>query len=402
MIKRLRIKFVCVIMAVAVLMLGIIFGMVLHFSRSSAERESVRMMQSAFGPHPKLPPGEAFPRLPYFTLRLEADGKLLLEGGRFFDLSGETLLRSLYDQAAAEPEPVGVLRAYSLRYCRGETPQGLCIAYADISGELAAQNRLLKDCLLIGMGSLAVFLIVSIALSGWAVRPVAAAWTQQRQFVSDASHELKTPLTVILTNAELLQDAEKPEARAQFTENIVVMAREMRGLIEGMLELARADSGARREADAAVDFSRLVGRALLPFEPIFFEKGLSLSGEIGKGIVMRGSEAELIHLLEILLDNAQKYSAPGGAVWVRLAKNGPGHCLLAVSSPGEPLSPEARRDVFKRFYRADEARSRDGSYGLGLSIAEAVVKRHRGRIWADSGEGRNTFLVQLPTIRKTT
>ena len=205
-----------------------------------------------------------------------------------------------------------------------------------------------------------------------------------------------------MTNAELLQDAEKPEARAQFTENIVVMAREMRGLIEGMLELARADSGARREADAAVDFSRLVGRALLPFEPIFFEKGLSLSGEIGKGIVMRGSEAELIHLLEILLDNAQKYSAPGGAVWVRLAKNGPGHCLLAVSSPGEPLSPEARRNVFKRFYRVDEARSRDGSYGLGLSIAEAVVKRHRGRIWADSGEGRNTFLVQLPTIRKTT
>ena len=105
MIKRLRIKFVCVIMAVAVLMLGIIFGMVLHFSRSSAERESVRMMQSAFGPHPKRPPGEAFPRLPYFTLRLEADGKLISEGGRFFDLSGETLLRALYDQAAAEPEP---------------------------------------------------------------------------------------------------------------------------------------------------------------------------------------------------------------------------------------------------------------------------------------------------------
>lgn len=404
MIQRLRLKFICVNMAVVLLMLGLIFGLVLHANSRSAERESLRMMQAAAAaqhrgglPHPP-PPGGDTAHMPFFILQPDGNGKIRAEGGASFDLSDEALLGTLYEQAAAEKEPVGVLSAYRLRYLRAETPEGLRIVFADISGEQAAQRRLLQSCLLIGSCSIAVFLLISIALSYWAVKPVDTAWKQQRQFVSDASHELKTPLTVILTNAELLQDAAAPpDSRAQFAENILVMSREMRALIEKLLELARAEDGLPRQAAGTVNLSRLVSRAMLPFEPIYFEKGLRLSGDIAEHIAVHGIKGQLQHVIEILLDNAQKYAAPGGEITVALKKSGVRHCLLTVTNPGEPLTPAQRRDIFKRFYRTDQARSRDGSYGLGLSIAEAVVRQHRGRIWADSGASHNTFSVLLPT-----
>lgn len=404
MIQRLRLKFICVNMTVVLLMLGLIFGLVLQSNSGSAERESLRMMQAVASsqprdgqPHPP-PPGGDTARMPFFTLEPDGNGKVSAEGGSFFDLSDETLIGSLYERAAAAAEPSGILSEYRLRYLRAETPEGLRIVFADISGEQAAQRRLLKSCLLIGSCSTAVFLLISIVLAHWAVKPVDTAWKQQRQFVSDASHELKTPLTVILTNAELMQDAASPPAsKARFAENILVMSREMRALIEDLLELARAEDGLPRQAAKTFDFSRLVSRAILPFEPIYYEKGLGLSCEIAKGIAVQGVEGQLQHVLEILLDNAQKYTAPGGEITVVLKKSGVRHCLLTVTNPGEPLSPAQRRDIFKRFYRTDQARSRDGSYGLGLSIAEAVVRQHRGRIWADSGASRNTFSVLLPT-----
>ena len=223
MIKRLRIKFICINMAIVLLMLILTLGMVLHFSRQSTERESLRMMHAAaLTPHPAQPPGGRAPRMPYFILRLTAGGELLSEGGRFFDLTDEALLRELYELASSQSAPMGILSEYQLRYCQVDTPAGKCIVFADITGEMASQRSLLKSCLLTGAASAAAFLLISIQLSGWAVRPVAAAWEQQRQFVADASHELKTPLTVILTNAELLQEmARAPGQQLQFTETLL-------------------------------------------------------------------------------------------------------------------------------------------------------------------------------------
>ena len=401
MIKRLRIKFICINMAIVLLMLILTLGMVLHFSRQSTERESLRMMHAAaLTPHPAQPPGGRAPRMPYFILRLTAGGELLSEGGRFFDLTDEALLRELYELASSQSAPMGILSEYQLRYCQVDTPAGKCIVFADITGEMASRRSLLKSCLLTGAASTAAFLLISIQLSGWAVRPVAAAWEQQRQFVSDASHELKTPLTVILTNAELLQEvARAPEQQSQFTENIVVMAREMRGLIENLLELARTDSGILPQVMGPVDLSCLTARTLMPFEPIYFERGLTLSCEAAEGIMVHGSQQHLKQVLEILLDNAQKYASPCGEVAVMLKRQGRGHCLLSISNPGPSLDTETLKNIFKRFYRADEARSRDGSYGLGLPIAESIIQTHHGHIWAESAGGRNTFFVQLPVMK---
>ncbi|MCI9483116.1 MAG: HAMP domain-containing histidine kinase [Clostridiaceae bacterium] len=410
MIRRLRIKFVCINMAIVLLLLSGILGTVLRLDRANHDRESIRTMQAfAFAPPgarlpdapgarlPDAPPGVI--HLPCFTLREGRGGRLIADGSNFFDLSDETVLRELYTLVLDAEKPSGIFPDYSLRYLRAETPGGLCAVFADASGELSSRRSLLRSCLLIGSAGAAAFLLVSVMLSFWAVHPVSEAWAQQRQFVSDASHELKTPLTVILTNAELLRDAScSPAAQAQAVSHILSMSRQMRGLIESLLELARADGGLPRQCTAVFDLSHALTCALLPFEPVYFEKGLCLSERIEAGIYVRGSETHFKQVLEIFLDNAQKYASAGGEVTVTLRRMGKGRCQLSVANPGEALSPAQLRDIFKRFYRVDQARSQDGSYGLGLSIAEAVVRRHRGRIWAESAGGCNTFFVQLPTV----
>ncbi len=221
--------------------------------------------------------------------------------------------------------------------------------------------------------------------------------SKRRQFVSDASHELKTPLTVILTNAEILQESDWDATRTdRFVDNIRTMAEQMRGLVEGLLELARVDNGAVRTAFAAVDFSRLVSEALLPFEPLFFEQNLQLESEIQDRILLHGSERHLCQVVDILLDNAQKYSSTGGRTVVRLRRQGRNHCVLTVANQGMPIPQQELRQIFKRFYRVDPVRSMNRSYGLGLSIAETIVREHQGKIWAESRNGYNVFSVQFP------
>ena len=175
------------------------------------------------------------------------------------------------------------------------------------------------------------------------------------------------------------------------------MSRQMRCLVERLLELARSDSGQGAAAFESVDLSAVVENALLPFEPLFFEKGLELASQIEPGITVWGSPEQLGQAADILLDNAQKYSAAGGRVEAQLRRVGKRRCRLCVSSPGNTLSKAECQDIFKRFYRADKARSRDGSFGLGLSIAQSIAERHSGRIWAEGSHGVNTFYIELPT-----
>lgn len=228
------------------------------------------------------------------------------------------------------------------------------------------------------------------------MRPVERAWQQQRQFVAAASHELKTPLTVIMTNAELLQDEADEARRSTFSSSILTMSRQMRALIEQMLELARTDSAESHLVLRPVDLSGLTARSLLPFEPLFFEQGLTLISQVDEGITVSGDEEALRRVLEILLDNAQKYSSPGGETQVTLHRRGRNHCALTVANQGEPIPPEARRQIFQRFYRADPARSRNGSFGLGLSIAEGIVAQHHGTIDVTCAGGFNRFRAELP------
>ena len=168
-------------------------------------------------------------------------------------------------------------------------------------------------------------------------------------------------------------------------------------LVERMLDLARVDS--LKAEKKPLDFSQLVSDAALSVQLLYEEQGRPLKADIPEDIRVRGNEQQLYQLLDVLLDNALKYSEGDGAVEVCL-KQQRKLCLLTVTSPGTPLTRQQQKDVFKRFYRADPARSRCGSYGLGLAIAQEIVRSHRGTVRAQGKDGRNTFLVALPTCRK--
>ena len=169
----------------------------------------------------------------------------------------------------------------------------------------------------------------------------------------------------------------------------------MRGLVESLLNLARIDQGQKAAAHTPVDLSKLVSDATLPFEALFFEQELTLETDIAPDLTVPGDAAQLRQVVEILLDNAQKYAEAPGTVRVTLARQGH-HVRLCVADTGAPLSPEDCKNIFKRFYRLDDARSRDGSFGLGLSIAQSIVDTHHGRIWCESANGLNSFFVELP------
>lgn len=400
MLKKLRLKFILFNMMIVMIMLSLIFGLLYFSSSRNLEIDSIRMMNAiAMNPVHAAPPEKQNDnvRLPYFSILLSSTGEIIKTDDSNFDLSDDELLHQIIDKAAAMNEKIGVLDDYNLRFLNKETPMGRCFVFADISSEQSILNNLIKTFLLAGAAAFLIFLGISILLAKWSVSPVEKAWEQQKQFVADASHELKTPLTVILTDAELLNSPECSNTeRVQLSGSILTMSRQMRGLIEGLLNLARIDGTALEYSKAPVSFSEIIEDCAMIFEPVFFEKGMPFSYDIESDIVINANSVQMKQLAEILLENAIKYAVPGGKTIFTLRQSSSKKCLLKISNQGDPIPEEDIDNLFKRFYRADKSRTGRQGYGLGLSIAESIVEKHRGKIWAESCNGYNIFFVELP------
>lgn len=402
MLKRLRIKFIAVIMCIVTVLFIVIFGLVLHLTKQNMERESLQMMRGmAFRPMMSAPmhKPDKMPeniRLPFFTVQIDEYGEIAAFGGDYFDLTDKEQLRDLVDAVNERSKETGVLSEYDLRYMKADNGRIKTIVFADISSEKAMINGLIRNSVIIGLIGYAVFFLISLLLSKWVTKPVEKTWNEQKQFIADASHELKTPLTVIMTNAEMMSDKSYSENdRDGFTKNILSTSKRMRGLVESLLELARLDNNKAKLMLDDVDLSKLINDSILPFEPLFFESGMELAADIDNGINVDGDKEKLRQVVNILLDNALKYSDPADRVKVELKRQS-SECILSVSGLGAPLTKEECEDIFKRFYRVDQARNDGQSYGLGLSIADSIIKEHNGKIWAESENGYNIFYVSLP------
>ena len=396
MLKKLKLRFVLINMVIVAAMLLIIFSLVYNFTDRDLKKQSDNALQTLLQQGGRVQRGDI--PFPYFVLRVNAFGDYTVTGNTYYDLTDQEslteILQKVYDNGAFS----GKIDSYDLQY---QVADGLGVryfAFIDISGQKATLHSLVEASLLIGASSMLIFLVISILLATWSVKPVDKAWKQQRQFISDASHELKTPLTVIMSNAELLQSEDcTEENRAQFSENILTMSHQMRSLVEGLLELSRVDNGQVKKAFAPLDLSHLTEDCMLPFEPVLFDKGMTLAYSVEPGIRLNGNENYLRQMIDTLLDNAGKYGT-AGIVQVQLVRQGHGHCLLSVAKPGTPIPREELGKIFERFYRSDAARTRDGSFGLGLSIAKSVAEEHGGKIWAESNETGNCFYISLPIL----
>ncbi|MDO4797266.1 MAG: HAMP domain-containing sensor histidine kinase [Coriobacteriales bacterium] len=279
------------------------------------------------------------------------------------------------------------------------------VVIADTSAVDVSLSTLAARDVAIIVLAMAVLLVISIFLSTWVLKPVEAAWDQQRQFIADASHELKTPLAVIIANTQILEaDKGIPSESMRWIQSTADESAHMKSLVEELLELARTDETTAGAKDVmrseSVDFSAMVENAALEFDAIAFERGSLIEQDIDQDVCVQGDPEWLARLCKILIDNACKYSAPGSPVRVELHKE-PKRCALSVNNHGNVIDPADLPHVFDRFYRTDKARSRDahtGGFGLGLAIAKGICTSHGGTISATSDEATGTtFTATLPT-----
>lgn len=399
MLKTLRRKLILFTMIPLTLMLAVILTMLCRITDGNLQNDSTQMArtlaQSALESGVADEGSEDIP-LPYFTVRSMGNGNAIVSGKTDFPIKDGALMQTLLSRVYAEDVQAGVLREYHLRYYKATSFNAQSVAFVDISSQQATLRTLIELCIVIGTVSLAAFWGISWFLARWALKPVEKAWDQQRQFVSDASHELKTPLTVIMSSAELLQDPACDEENIRrFSGNILTVSRQMRKLVEQLLELARADNGQVKKVRQTVDMSALVTDSLLLYEPVLYEHGMTLSGTVEPHILCTGSGQYLRQLAGILLDNAVKYGMPG-VVTVELTASSKHTCLLTAENEGTPLTQEQTSKIFDRFYRMDTSRESNGSYGLGLAIAKSIVTEHGGRIWAEPTQRGNRFCIRLP------
>ena len=336
--------------------------------------------------------------------RILKSGSYALAGSAASASIADDVLEKAISQLANAPDGSGELADLGLFYEKRTSDTGIArVAFADVSSANGWQTLALT---LAGVGvvALAVFLVISLFFSRWALRPVARAWTQQRRFVADASHDLKTPLTVILANTSILMS--HPErtiaSQSQWVESTQAEGERMQGLVADLLLLARLDAEetdiVKSKPKERIDLSNLVEGELLQFESVAFERAIELESNVDEGIAVQGSIERLRRLVTTLLDNACKYAGDNGKVRVELhAQNGSARFI--VHNTGSLISAEDLQHVFDRFYRADKARtSGAGGFGLGLSIAKEVAEEHGGTITAKSSdEEGTTFTATLPT-----
>lgn len=250
---------------------------------------------------------------------------------------------------------------------------------------------LFRYTLIFGSAALVLFFFLSVFLARKIVAPLEESYQKQKQFISDAGHELKTPVSVVSANAELLS---RELGDNQWLQNIQYENERMGMLVGQLLDLARTENVTPQMEH--IDFSRLVAGETLPFESVAFEKGLVLNSNITNGITVEGNSTQLKQLISILLDNAIRHSKPDGEVRLTLTKDH-GIVEISVINKGDEIPAEHREQIFERFYRVDTARNgEDKHYGLGLAIAKAIVDAHHGHIEVNCYHGLVEFHVRMP------
>ena len=403
LIRKLRWQFVAACMGLITVVLAIVFGCVWASAQHALERSSHTALEQALSRRdgallPGLRPGEEDGQvlLPYFTVQIWGS-TVYVTGGTYSGLEDTDELTAILQACLAQEADEGSLPGYALRYLRQNNGLYTQAAFVDISLETAALRQMMRSYLRIGLLSLILLAGASFLLSLRVTRPVERAWRQQRQFFSDASHELKTPLTVILSNAEMLEGTDLPERESRWRDNILSEARQMKTLVEEMLTLSRTEDAQRKPTVADVDLSDLSEDCALAFEPVAFEAGKPLSWDVTPGLTVSGDGEKLRRLLSILLDNAAKYGAPGEGIVLSLRAER-NQAVLSVSngSGGHPIPPEELPRLFERFYRTDTSRGEQSGFGLGLPIAQAIAKEHHGALRAESDEKTTRFTFTLP------
>lgn len=347
--------------------------------------------------------------IPVAVYALNAEGSAMSASPAGTANINDEVLETALSRLSPAEDGTGSFSDLELFYKKQTTGNTTYLAFADANSAAGWKSLALT---LVGAAivALAAFFVISLFFSRWALRPVEQTWRSQRQFIADASHELKTPLTVILADASIaLEHPERTvESQRQWIEGIQVEGQRMQGLVEDMLALAKHDT-AEVDAQATMgkqqeklDLADMAQRAVLQFEAVAFERGVEIdvAESSPAPVFIGGVRGDIERVLGILIDNACKYAEAGGRVVVDTKHEGK-HAVIQVNNTGTPIPSSDLPHIFDRFWRADEARtSGAGGYGLGLSIARSIVEEHGGTLSAQSSAERGTTFTAKFPIKK--
>ncbi len=296
----------------------------------------------------------------------------------------------------------GHINSVNLFFSKTKIDFGYRIAFADSTQYYSYMKIFFFDGAILIVLTLLFFWGIMRFLAEMCLRPVEKAWTQQKNFIADASHELKTPLTVILTNSGILKSHKEDsvENQLKWIDSTYEEANHMKELVDKLLLLAKTDNMSQKNMFTDVNMSELAMQLALQYEPVAFEKGVMLLSDIDRNINIKGDSVALNQIIHILLDNAIKYSGENGEVTLSLKRrqsyslrNRNGYIYLSTHNTGTPIPEEDIPFIFERFYRSDKARTSGSGYGLGLSICKNLAQLHNADISVVSNKERGTVFT---------
>ena len=398
MIYRLQKKFILISTVAVLTVVALVFGVLLVLNISSMNRNmdmladqvsegGGRFPDSLDEPPPfdKIPP-KSEPSFDFITSETPFSTRHFTV---FFDNEGkvsETFTESIYaineDTAVEYAEKVmedgnerGWISSYRYRIFSADVGMGVVFVDGSMSRSVLMQSTTIAGVVLLACAALVLALI--FLLSKKAVKPIAESYEKQKQFVTDANHELKTPLTLILANVDI---AEAELGQNEWLDDIRTVGHRMTELVNQLVALSRMDEDGHKMNITEVSFGELVADTVSEFEPLAKERGRELTASIDKEVTYFGDEALLHRLVGILMDNAIKYCDNGGEIGVTLRRGR--RVVLTVENTYAAVDETPLERLFDRFYRADKARRFTGGYGVGLSMAKAIVENHKGEITA--------------------
>lgn len=261
-----------------------------------------------------------------------------------------------------------------------------------------SMEELKIELIIIGLVSVIPLLFLSIIVANASIKPVEEAYNAQKRFIADASHELKTPIAVINTNLDVLEDNKQDTIASQekWFNYIKFQTGRMSKLIENLLYLAKSDNNEMLGTVSDFNLSDAITNILLSFEAVAFEKGLKIDyGKVEENIYFKGNKDSIDQLVLILLDNAAKYAYKNSEIKVSLSVKKQ-KIYFAVENDCDTIPKENLEKLFDRFYRIEESRARQGGgYGLGLSIAKSIAEKNHGKIEAKSQDNKVKFIVEF-------
>ena len=404
MFKKIRIKFIVLSMtALFVLLFAIIAGMnVVNYRTIVQEADStLDMMAENKGTFPpfvgnKLPPFMS-PETPfearYFSVVMDQNKEVIdADTSRIAVVDAQ----EAYEYAVAtlkNDEGRGFIGDY--RYLNQTENGEHRVTFLDMGSKLHSFQTFLKSSILMGVAGYLIFFIVIIFFSGKIMKPVAESYEKQKRFITDAGHEIKTPLAIITADVDVL---EMDLGENEWLEDIHKQTKRLAGLTNDLVYLSRLEEEEKDMPMIELPFSDIVRETVASFQALAKTQDKNLLCVIPSQISLKCNEKAIRQLVNILMDNALKYSPEKGLISVEAQKQGKNLVLTVLNTTQEVIPKEKLNLIFERFYRMDSSRSTmTGGYGIGLSVAKAIVNAHGGKIYAaNTGDCSLKIVVTLP------